>query len=192
MEKVPSRIEAYDISNISGSDNVASMVVFVNGKPSKKDYRNFKIKSFEGANDYMAMQEVIYRRFRHAKEEEMNVESGSLKEEDAKFLPYPDLILLDGGKGHLSAVREVMETIDLDIPIYGMVKDSKHRTRGLLSQNGEIELSPVDSVFKFITSVQDEVHKNAITYHRKLRSKSLTKSELDNIKGIGEVKKAKL
>ncbi len=192
MEKVPSRIESYDISNISGSDNVASMVVFVNGKPSKKDYRHFKIKSFEGANDYMAMQEVIYRRFRHAKDEESNIEAGLLKEEDAKFLPYPDLILLDGGKGHLSAVGEIMETIDLDIPVYGMVKDSKHKTRGLLSQNGEIELSPVDSVFKFITSVQDEVHRSAITYHRKLRSKSLTKSELDNIKGIGEVKKAKL
>lgn len=192
MEKVPVRIESYDISNISGSDNVASMVVFMNGKPSKKDYRHFKIKSFDGQNDYMAMQEVIYRRFRHAKEEEKNIETGTLKEEDAKFLPYPDLILLDGGRGHLSSVMEIMETIDCDIPVYGMVKDAKHKTRGLLSTGGEIELSPVDSVFKFITSVQDEVHRSAITYHRKLRSKNLTKSELDNINGVGDTKKAKL
>ncbi len=192
MEKIPVRIEAYDISNIAGSDNVASMVVFVNGKPSKKDYRHFKIKSFEGSNDYLAMQEVIYRRFRHAAEEERQIQEGTLDFCDAKFLPLPDLILLDGGKGHLSSVMEIMEAIDTDIPVFGMVKDSKHRTRGLLSQNGEIELSPLDSVFKFITKVQDEVHRSAITYHRKLRSKNLTKSELDNISGVGEVKKAKL
>ena len=192
MEKLPVRIEAYDISNISGTDNVASMVVFVNGKPSKKDYRHFKIKSFDGANDYLAMQEVIYRRFRHAKEEENQIAEGNLKTDDAKFLPYPDLIFLDGGKGHLSSVMEIMEAIDADIPVFGMVKDSKHRTRGLLSQSGEIELSPLDNVFKFITKVQDEVHRSAITYHRKLRSKNITKSELDEIKGIGDVKKAKL
>ncbi len=192
MEKIPVRIESYDISNISGSDNVASMVVFVNGKPSKKDYRHFKIKSFEGANDFLAMQEVIYRRLRHAKEEEENIAKGTLAEEDAKFLPLPDLILLDGGKGQLSAVMEIMEATDSDIPVYGMVKDLRHRTRGLISQNGEIELSPLDSVFKFITKVQDEVHRSAIGYHRKLRSKNLVKSELDDIKGIGEVKKAAL
>ncbi len=192
MEKVPVRIESYDISNISGSDNVASMVVFINGKPSKKDYRHFKIKSFDGANDYLAMQEVIYRRFRHAAEEENEIDDGTLKREDARFLPLPDLILLDGGKGHLSSVMEIMEAIGADVPVYGMVKDQKHRTRGLLSQNGEIELSPLDSVFKFITRVQDEVHRSAITYHRKLRSKALTKSELDDIKGVGEVKKSQL
>lgn len=192
MEKVPVRIESYDISNISGSDNVASMVVFVNGKPSKKDYRQFKIKSFEGANDYLAMQEVIYRRFRHAAEEEKQIDEGKLSVGEAKFLPLPDLILLDGGKGHISAVAEIMEAIDCDVPVYGMVKDGKHRTRGLLSEKGEIELSPLDSVFKFITRLQDEVHRSAISYHRKLRSKNLTKSELDGIKGVGEVKKAQL
>lgn len=192
MEKIPVRIESYDISNISGSDNVASMVVFVNGKPSKKDYRQFKIKSFEGANDYLAMQEVIYRRFRHAAEEEKQIDEGKLSAQEAKFLPLPDLILLDGGKGHISAVSEIMEAIDCDVPVYGMVKDGKHRTRGLLSEKGEIELSPLDSVFRFITRLQDEVHRSAITYHRKLRSKNLTKSELDGIKGVGEVKKAQL
>ena len=190
--KMPERIEAYDISNISGSDNVAAMVVFVDGKPSKKDYRHFKIKSFEGANDYLAMQEVIYRRFRRALEEERRIDEGTLKAEDAKFLPKPDLILLDGGKGQLSSVLEIMESIDEDISVFGMVKDKKHRTRALLSKDGEIELSPLGSVFKFITCVQDEVHKSAIGYHRKLHNKNLTKSELDSIKGVGEVKKKAL
>ncbi|MCR4692815.1 MAG: excinuclease ABC subunit UvrC [Firmicutes bacterium] len=192
LEKPPVRIESYDISNIQGEDNVASMVVFVNGKPSKKDYRNFKIKSFDGANDYLAMQEVIYRRFRHAKEEETQIEEGKLLEENAKFLPYPDLILLDGGKGQMSAVSQIMETMDLEIPVFGMVKDNRHRTRGLLSKDGEISLLPTDLIFKFITNVQDEVHRAAIGYHRKKRSEHLTKSELDGIKGVGKVKKGKL
>lgn len=192
LEAIPKRIESYDISNISGSDNVASMVVFEDGKPSKKDYRHFKIKSFSGANDFLAMQEVIYRRFRHAKEEEDQIERGELELSDAKFLPYPDLILLDGGKGQLSAVLEVIDAIDADIPVFGMVKDGRHRTRGLLAPTGEVELSPMDSVFKFITRIQDEVHRSAISYHRKLRGKALIKSELDDIKGVGEVKKAAL
>ena len=192
LEKIPARIESYDISNLQGADNVASMVVFVNGKPSKKAYRSFKIKSFDGANDYLAMQEVIYRRFRHAKEEEDLVAKGELDKSCAKFLPYPDLILLDGGKGHLSAVLQIMETIDLDIPVFGMVKNSKHKTRGIVSKDGEISFSPTDSIFKFIASVQDEVHRTAIEYHRNMRSAALTRSELDGIKGIGKVKKAKL
>ncbi|MBQ7985881.1 MAG: excinuclease ABC subunit UvrC [Clostridia bacterium] len=192
LEVIPKRIESYDISNIQGSDNVASMVVFVDGKPSKKDYRNFKIKSFEGQNDFLSMQEVIYRRFRHAIEEQNKIDEGTLKKENAKFLPLPDLILLDGGKGQLSSVMEIMETIDMEIPVFGMVKDSRHRTRGLVSTSGEIEISPIDSVFKFLERVQDEVHKSAIGYHRKLRSKALNKSELDNIKGIGDVRKAAL
>lgn len=192
LEKMPKRIESYDISNIQGSDNVASMVVFVDGKPSKKDYRNFKIKSFTGQNDFLSMQEVIYRRFRHAVEEQRQIEEGILKTEDAKFLPLPDLILLDGGKGQLSSVMEIMETIDMEIPVFGLVKDGRHRTRGLVSMTGEIEISPIDSVFRFLERVQDEVHKSAIGYHRKLRSKSISKSELDNIKGVGEVRKATL
>ena len=192
LDKLPVRIESYDISNIQGADNVASMVVFVNGKPSKKDYRNFKIKSFEGANDYLAMQEVIYRRFRHAKEEENLIKSGHIKENEAKFLPLPDLILLDGGKGQLSAVLQILETIDADVKVFGMVKDNRHKTRGLVSAEGEISFLPTDSVFRFITNVQDEVHKTAIGYHRDSRSKALTRSELDEIKGIGKVKKSRL
>lgn len=192
LETVPRRIESYDISNISGSDNVASMVVFADGKPSKKDYRYFKIKSFEGANDFLAMQEVIYRRIRHAHDEAEMIKSGELEQAKASFLPLPDLILLDGGKGQLSAVCEILDASDCEIPVFGMVKDDKHRTRGLLSRGGEISLSPQDSVFKFVTAVQDEVHRSAITYHRKLRSKNMTKSELDNIQGVGKVKRAKL
>ena len=192
LEKPPVRIESYDISHIQGADNVASMVVFVNGKPSKKDYRNFKIKSFEGANDYLAMQEVIYRRFRHAREEEIKIENGELKPEAAKFLPYPDLILLDGGKGQLSSVLQILESIDIRIPVFGMVKNNRHKTRGLLSEEGEVSILPTDSMFRFITNVQDEVHKSAITYHRSKRSEALQKSELDGIKGVGKAKKAKL
>lgn len=192
LESLPKRIESYDISHIQGSDNVASMVVFAGGKPSKKDYRNFRIKSFEGANDYLSMQEVIYRRFRHAVEEQKQIDEGTLVPEDAKFLPLPDLILLDGGKGQLSSVLEIMESMDMEIPVFGMVKDGRHKTRGLVSQKGEIQLSPMDSIFKFLERVQDEVHNSAVGYHRKLRSKALKKSELDNIKGIGEVKKAAL
>ncbi len=192
LQKTPERIESYDISHISGTDNVASMVVFINGKPSKKDYRVFRIKSFDGANDYLAMQEVIYRRFRHAKEEEDAIKEGKLAQENAKFLPLPDLILLDGGKGQMSAVNEMMEMIDCEVPVFGMVKDNKHRTRGLLSKDGEIELSPMDSVFKFLTNLQDEVHRVAVGYHKKLRSDRLSKSELDDIKGVGTVKKAQL
>ena len=165
---------------------------FVNGKPSKKDYRNFKIKSFSGQNDFLSMQEVIYRRFRHAVEEQAQIEAGTLTLEEAKFLPMPDLILLDGGKGQLSSVLEIMETNDVDIPVFGMVKDGRHKTRGLVSKSGEIEVSPIDSVFRFLERVQEEVHKSAIGYHRKLRSKALSKSELDDIKGIGEVRKAAL
>jgi len=192
LDKVPKRIESYDISNIQGTDNVASMVVFVNGKPSKKDYRHFKIKSFEGSNDYMAMQEVIYRRFRHAFDELEQIKDGKLQKDEAKFLPLPDLILLDGGKGQISSVKEIMEIIDMDIPVFGIVKNSKHKTRGLLSENGEVEISQIDRLFKFLTNLQDEVHRVAVSYHQKLRSDRLKKSELDEIKGVGEVKKSQL
>lgn len=192
LPDVPHRIESYDISNTSGSDNVASMVVFAGGKPSKKDYRNFKIKSFEGADDYLAMQEVIYRRLRHALEEQEMVDKGEITLDECKFLPLPDLILLDGGKGHLNAILEILEATDMDIPVYGMVKDNKHRTRALVSKDGEIEISLLGSLFKFITQIQDEVHRSAITYHKKLRNKNLEKSQLDEIKGVGKVKKAKL
>ncbi|MCC8159820.1 MAG: excinuclease ABC subunit UvrC [Oscillospiraceae bacterium] len=190
LEKRPNRIEAYDISNIQGEDNVGAMAVFENGKKAKRKYRRFKIKSFEGADDYASMREVIYRRFRHALEEEDEIRQGKLLRRDAKFLPLPDLILLDGGKGHLNVISELLEMIETDIPVFGMVKDDRHRTRGLISKNGEIEISPTSPVFKLVTLIQDEVHNAAITYHRQLHGK--IESELDKISGIGEKRRKAL
>ncbi|MBQ8300689.1 MAG: excinuclease ABC subunit UvrC [Clostridia bacterium] len=190
LENRPYRIEAYDISNIQGADNVGAMVVFENGKTAKRKYRLFKIKSFEGADDYASMREVIYRRFRHALDEEEQIEQGTLAKKDAKFLPLPDLILLDGGRGHLNVISELLEMIETDIPVFGMVKNDKHRTRGLISKAGEIELSATSPVFKLITHIQDEVHNTAISYHRKLHGK--IDSELDKITGIGEKRRKAL
>ena len=192
LETPPEFIEAYDISNISGTDNVGSMVVFKNGKPFRSRYRSFNIKSFEGANDYKAMQEVLYRRLKRAYDEETEIENGTLKRENAKFLPLPDLMLIDGGEGHLAAAMEMLQMMSVDVPAFGMVKDDKHRTRVLVSENGEIALSQTGSVFKLITAIQDEAHRSAITHHRGKRSQKLTKSELDEITGVGEKKKAKL
>lgn len=192
FEKPPRRIESYDISNIAGSENVASMVVFENGKPAKKKYRKFKIKSFEGADDYASMQEVLYRRFRHALEEEEAIRDGKLQEAEAKFLPLPDLLLIDGGKGHLHAVNEILEQMEIEVPAFGMVKDNRHRTRALVGTEGEISISPVSSVFHLITRIQDEVHRTAISYHRQLHRKNSITSELDQIAGIGEKRKKAL
>ncbi len=186
----PYRIEAYDISNIQGYDNVGAMAVFENGKPAKRKYRQFKIKFIEGADDYASMKEVIYRRFRRAIDEEAEIKKGTLTVKNAKFLPTPDLILLDGGKGRLNAITELLEMIEVDVPTFGMVKNNKHQTRGLVSKNGEVELSPVSPVFKLITHIQDEVHNAAITYHRKLHGK--IDSELEKIDGIGEKRRKAL
>ncbi len=192
LDNIPQYIEAYDISNISGSDNVGSMVVFKNGKPARSRYRSFNIKSFEGANDYKAMQEVLYRRIKHAYEEQALVDSGELSIEKAKFLPLPDLMLIDGGAGHLAAAKEMLEAMSAEITAFGMVKDDKHRTRAIVSEAGEIAISQTSSVFKLITAIQDEAHRSAVGHHRNKRSKGITRSELDEIKGIGEKKKAKL
>ncbi len=193
LENEPKRIESYDISNISGSENVGAMVVFRNGYPDRKAYRKFKIKGFDGQDDYAAMREVIYRRFRHALEESEAIEQGKMSVEDAKFLPLPDLILLDGGKGHVSAIKTLLEEIDTDVPLFGMVKDNKHRTRAMVSAEGkEIEISMISNVFNFVTKIQDEVHRTAITYHRQLHRSQAVKSELDDIKGVGEKRRAAL
>jgi len=193
LEDEPKRIESYDISNISGSENVGAMVVFRNGYPDRKLYRKFKIKGFEGQDDYGSMREVIYRRFRHALDETDAIEAGEMSIEEAKFLPLPDLILLDGGKGHVAVIKELMEEIDTDVPIFGMVKDDKHRTRAMISPEGkEIEISLISNVFNFVTKIQDEVHKTAITYHRELHRKLAVKSELDDIKGVGEKRRSAL
>lgn len=190
LEVIPNRIEAYDISNIQGSDNVAAMTVFEYGRPAKRKYRRFKVKTVEGADDYASMREVIYRRFRHGLEEEQQIAAGELNQRDAKFLPYPDLILLDGGRGHLNVISELLDMMDNDTPLFGMVKNDRHRTRGLVGKEGEVELSPSGAVFKLITHIQDEVHDTAISYFRKLHEK--IESELDKIPGIGEKRRIAL
>lgn len=199
LKKEPMRIESYDISNISGSDNVAAMVVFTNGIADRKNYRKFKIKGLidsgenRQTNDYAAMREVLYRRMREALEEEEKIAAGELEKTDAKFLPLPDCIFLDGGAGHVSVIKELFEEIDCDIPLFGMVKDNKHRTRAMIDSKGnEIEISMISNVFAFVTRIQDEVHRSAIGYHRQKREKNAVKSELDDIKGIGEKRRKAL
>ena len=182
----PKRIECYDISNISGADSVGVMVVFKEGKKAPSLYRNFKIKTVEGADDYASTQEVLYRRLRRAIEEEEKIESGEMTFSDAKFLPLPDVIFADGGKGHMRVIKETVESMDMEIPVFGLVKDERHRTRGVLTEEGEINLLPTSPVFNFLTSVQDEVHRAAITYFRKLHSQKSFHSQLDEIHGIGK------
>lgn len=185
LSQIPQYIESYDISNTSGSENVAGMIVFENGKPKKSAYRKFKIKGFVGQDDYASMAQVLERRFseyKKAKEEDEHANSG--------FARMPDLILLDGGKGQVSAVKEVLDDIGINVPLFGMVKDDKHRTRAIVSEDGEIEIRMDKSVFAFVTAIQDEVHRFAISYHRSKRKKSVTSVTLTKIDGIGE-KRAK-
>ncbi len=183
LEKTPYYIESYDISNTSGSENVAGMVVFENAKPKKSAYKKFKIKSFVGQDDYHSMAEVLTRRFMEYKKAK---ENGAQK--DSGFAKLPDLILLDGGKGQVSAVKEVLSDLGIDVPLFGMVKDDSHRTRAIVSTEGEIAIRPNQSVFSFVTSIQDEVHRFAIGYHRQSRKKTLTQLTLNSIEGIGEVR----
>ncbi|WP_038070010.1 MULTISPECIES: excinuclease ABC subunit UvrC [Thermoanaerobacterium] len=179
------RIEAFDISNIRGTDNVASMVVFVDGKPHKSSYRKFIIKTVEGQDDYGSMREVISRRISHGLKEQKQIETGELKEEKAKFHIMPDLILVDGGLGHVKTAIEALQQLNVDIPVYGMVKDSKHRTRGLVSPDGEIDMPMTGRAFRLVAEIQDEAHRFAITFHKDTKSKKL-RSDLLNIPGIGE------
>lgn len=179
------RIEAFDISNIRGTDNVASMVVFVDGKPHKSSYRKFIIKTVEGQDDYGSMREVISRRISHGLKEQNQIETGELKEDKAKFHIMPDLILVDGGLGHVKTAIEALQQLNVEIPVYGMVKDSKHRTRGLVSPDGEIDMPMTGKAFRLVAEIQDEAHRFAITFHKDTKSKKL-RSDLLNIPGIGE------
>ncbi len=181
LEVIPDRIESYDISHTSGEENVAAMAVFKNGKPSKRDYRIFKLKSIEGANDVAALKETLTRRFTHEE-----------REKDGKFEELPDLVLMDGGIAQLHAAQEVFEELGVDIPVFGMVKDDRHRTRGVVSDEGEVYLKPTGSAIRLVTYIQDEVHNTAINYHRKLREKKMMGSELENIAGIGEARRKAL
>ena len=172
LEKPPKRIESFDISNIQGVDSIGAMVVFTDGKKDKKEYRRYKIKTVEGPNDYDSMAEVLERRIQRDN--------------------YPDLILLDGGKGQVSAVQKVFDKYGVDIPLWGMFKDDRHRTKGLISSKKEIVLDKTSNLYRFVASIQEEVHNYAISYHRSLRDKSLTKSTLDDIPGVGEKRKKQL
>ncbi|CEN85235.1 MAG: excinuclease ABC subunit UvrC [Paeniclostridium sordellii] len=172
LEKIPRRIESFDISNIQGVDSIGSMVVFTDGKKDKKEYRRYKIKTVIGPNDYDSMAEIVERRI--------------------KYGDLPDLILLDGGKGQVSSVKKVLNKHNVEIPLWGMYKDDKHRTKGLISQEKEIELDKTSNLYRFVASIQEEVHNYAISYHRSLRNKTLTKSILDDIQGIGEKRKKSL
>lgn len=179
LQKLPEYIESYDISNLAGTENVAGMVVYKNGKPLKSAYRKFKIKGFDGQDDYASMAEVISRRF--------NEYLTSEKTEEG-FGRLPDLILLDGGKGQVAAVRQVLDSMGISVPLFGMVKDEKHRTRAVTGDGGEIAISAKRSVFTFLSKLQDEVHRFAIGYHHSRRSKNTFKSSLTSIDGIGEVR----
>jgi len=180
------RMEAFDISNTSGFASVGSMIVYEKGKPKRNDYRKFKIKSVQGPDDYASMEEVLTRRFRHGLKE---MEEG---EELGSFRAFPDLILMDGGKGQVNVALEVLEKLNLQIPVCGMVKDDSHRTRGLYYNNEEIPINRDSEGFKLITRIQDEAHRFAIEFHRRLRSQSQVHSILDEIQGIGPTRRKAL
>lgn len=186
------RMEAYDISNISGFLSVGSMVVYENGKPKRSDYRKFRIKTVEGSNDYASMEEVLTRRFEHGMEEKQQQEEKNQEEQYGSFTKFPDLILMDGGKGQVHSALSVLEKLKLEIPVCGMVKDDKHRTRGLYYQNQEIPIEKDSEAFRLITRIQDEAHRFAIEYHRSLRSKNQIHSVLDEIAGIGPARRKAL
>lgn len=195
LDGLPHRMEAYDISNIQGVESVGSMVVFTDTKPDRKEYRRFKIKKVKGPDDYKSMEEVLERRFRRGLEEIedlQKLEDFSQVETLGKFSTFPELILIDGGKGQVAIVERVMEKLGVRIPICGMVKDDKHRTRGLVYQGREIPLQKGETLMLFITQVQEEVHRFAITHHRSLMKKQQEKSVLDEVPGIGRVKKLAL
>ena len=180
------RMEAYDISNTNGFSSVGSMVVYEKGKPKRNDYRKFKIKVVKGADDYASMEEVLTRRFTHGlKEQEEGKELGG-------FTAFPDLILMDGGKGQVNVALNVMEKLDLHIPVCGMVKDDHHRTRGLYYNNEELPIDRNSECFRLITRIQDEAHRFAITFHRKLRNQGQVHSILDDIPGVGPTRRKEL
>lgn len=187
-----SRMEAFDISNISGFANVGSMVVFEKGKAKRSDYRKFRIQSVSGPDDYACMREVLTRRFLHGMEEKEDLDRRQMDYEFGSFTKFPNLLLMDGGKGQVNIALQVLEELHLDIPVCGMVKDDNHRTRGLYYQNVEIPIDTRSEGFKLVTRIQDEAHRFAIEYHRSLRSKAQVKSVLDEIPGVGPARRKAL
>lgn len=187
-----SRVESYDISNISGFQSVGSMVVFDDGRPKKSDYRKFRIKTVEGPNDYASMYEVLKRRFSHGLSEMKQLDDKNLSAEFGSFTKFPDLIMMDGGVGQVHTAMKVLSELNIDIPVCGMVKDDNHRTRGLFFDEHEILIDTNSEGFRLMTRIQDEVHRFAIEYHRSLRSKEQVRSILDDIDGIGEKRRKAL
>lgn len=185
LSERPRRIEAYDISNISGVESVGSMVVFEDGDSKKSDYRKFRIKSVVGPDDYSSLKEVIERRFRRGVEEKK-------KDKNSSFSNFPDLIMMDGGKGQVNAAKEILDKLNLNLEICGLVKDDFHRTRGIIYKNEEFNVDLNSRAYKMIYKIQEEAHRFAINYHRNLRSKTMFKSELDDIKLIGPKRKENL
>ena len=186
------RVEAYDISNISGFESVGSMIVYENGRPKRNDYRKFRIRTVQGPNDYASMREVLLRRVSHGLEEtkKLQAEGGDLAM--GSFTRFPDLLMMDGGRGQVNIALEVLRELQLEIPVCGMVKDDNHRTRGLYYQNVEIPIDRHSEGFQLITRIQDEAHRFAIEYHRSLRGKEQVRSVLDDIKGIGPARRKSL
>ncbi len=179
------RVEAYDISNISGFQSVGSMVVYEKGKPCRSDYRKFRLRTVSGPDDYASMHEVLTRRFEHGKAEQEELKEKGLENDYGSFTRFPDLIMMDGGKGQVNIALRVLDELNLKIPVCGMVKDDNHRTRGLYYNNAEIPIERSSEGFKLITRIQDEAHRFAIEYHRSLRSKGQVHSVLDEIPGVG-------
>lgn len=186
------RLEAYDISNTNGFESVGSMVVYEKGKPSRSDYRKFKLRSVSGPDDYASMHEVLTRRFAHGLKEREEWKERALDEEYGSFTRFPDLILMDGGRGQVNVALQVLEELHLSIPVCGMVKDDNHRTRGLYYNNVELPIDRHSEAFRLITRIQDEAHRFAIEYHRSLRGKEQVHSVMDDIPGIGPARRKAL
>lgn len=192
LDEWPNRIESYDISNIQGVDSVGTMVVFEEGRAKNSDYRRFKIKTVKGANDYDSMREILTRRFNHGLEEVKAIQERNLKLSAGKFSNFPDLIMMDGGKGQVNVALEVLESLNINIPVCGLVKDDKHQTRGIVYNNNELIINRSSNLMQLIRRIQDEVHRFAITYHRSLRDKRTLHSILDDIPNVGEKRRRAL
>lgn len=192
LDELPHRIEAYDISNIQGVDSVGSMIVFEDGKAKNSNYRRFRIKTVKGANDYDSMREILERRFSHGLREIKEIQERELIFSNGKFSNFPDLIMMDGGKGQVNIALDVLKKLDIDIPVCGLVKDDKHQTRGIIYNNEEIIINRSSNLMQLIRRIQDEVHRFAITYHRSLRDKRTLHSILDDIPYIGAKRRKEL
>lgn len=192
LDSIPMRIEAYDISNIQGVDSVGSMIVFEDGKAKNSDYRRFRIKTVKNANDYDSMREILERRFSHGLKEIKEIQERQIKFSSGKFSNFPDLIMMDGGKGQVNVALEVLEKLGINIPVCGLVKDDYHATRGIIYNNEELIINRTSDLMQMIRRIQDEVHRFAITYHRSLRDKRTLHSVLDDIPNIGQKRRMAL